>query len=202
MASTAISPTIREFADGYNFNDFFFDELMPFVHNWLPASARPGRQLRGRVLHGRSRGLDVRAVAAGQVRGHRADRQSSQELHVPRSRTATWTRSEFRRHGGGRQQGIRHCVWKPGQRHQAQRSQHDRQVPYGRVPSWIHMNTPGTAFARSRRPGSCRRRTCPAGPKTSCIRRSFASRSTRMELGAEVHHLRLRRRCRRRLWLL
>jgi putative tributyrin esterase len=30
-----------EFADGYNFSDFFFEELIPFVHNWLPASARP-----------------------------------------------------------------------------------------------------------------------------------------------------------------
>jgi S-formylglutathione hydrolase FrmB len=28
------------FADGYNFSDFFFDELMPFVHNWFPASDR------------------------------------------------------------------------------------------------------------------------------------------------------------------
>jgi putative tributyrin esterase len=30
-----------EFADGYNFRDFFFDELMPFVHSWFPASDRP-----------------------------------------------------------------------------------------------------------------------------------------------------------------
>jgi putative tributyrin esterase len=30
-----------EFADGYNFSDFFFEELMPFVHNWLPASDKP-----------------------------------------------------------------------------------------------------------------------------------------------------------------
>jgi putative tributyrin esterase len=29
-----------EFADGYNYSDFFFDELMPFVHNWLPASPK------------------------------------------------------------------------------------------------------------------------------------------------------------------
>lgn len=29
------------FAHGYNFSDFFFEELMPFVHNWLPASADP-----------------------------------------------------------------------------------------------------------------------------------------------------------------
>ncbi len=27
-----------QFADGYNYSDFFFDELMPFVYNWLPAS--------------------------------------------------------------------------------------------------------------------------------------------------------------------
>ena len=30
-----------QFAYGYNFMDFFFDELMPFVHNWFPASSRP-----------------------------------------------------------------------------------------------------------------------------------------------------------------
>jgi putative tributyrin esterase len=30
-----------EFADGYNFCDFFFEELMPFIHNWFPASSRP-----------------------------------------------------------------------------------------------------------------------------------------------------------------
>jgi len=30
-----------EFADGYNFSDFFFDELMPFIHNWFPASDNP-----------------------------------------------------------------------------------------------------------------------------------------------------------------
>ena len=30
-----------QFADGYNFCDFFFDELMPFVYNWLPASDDP-----------------------------------------------------------------------------------------------------------------------------------------------------------------
>jgi putative tributyrin esterase len=29
-----------EFADGYNYSDFFFEELMPFVHNWLPASPK------------------------------------------------------------------------------------------------------------------------------------------------------------------
>jgi len=28
------------FADGFNFSDFFFEELMPFAHNWLPASTR------------------------------------------------------------------------------------------------------------------------------------------------------------------
>ena len=27
-----------QFADGYYFSDFFFDELMPFVYNWFPAS--------------------------------------------------------------------------------------------------------------------------------------------------------------------
>jgi enterochelin esterase-like enzyme len=27
-----------EFADGYNYLDFFFNELMPFIYNWLPAS--------------------------------------------------------------------------------------------------------------------------------------------------------------------
>lgn len=30
-----------EFADGYNFSDFFFDELMPFIHHWFPASDHP-----------------------------------------------------------------------------------------------------------------------------------------------------------------
>jgi putative tributyrin esterase len=30
-----------QFADGYNFSDFFFNELMPFIHNWFPASAQP-----------------------------------------------------------------------------------------------------------------------------------------------------------------
>jgi putative tributyrin esterase len=30
-----------EFADGYCFSDFFFDELMPFIYNWLPASDNP-----------------------------------------------------------------------------------------------------------------------------------------------------------------
>ena len=30
-----------QFAYGYNYSDFFFDELMPFVHNWLPASTLP-----------------------------------------------------------------------------------------------------------------------------------------------------------------
>jgi S-formylglutathione hydrolase FrmB len=30
-----------EFADGYNYLDFFFDELMPFMHNWFPASSDP-----------------------------------------------------------------------------------------------------------------------------------------------------------------
>lgn len=30
-----------EFADGYNFSDFFFEELMPFIYNWLPASRKP-----------------------------------------------------------------------------------------------------------------------------------------------------------------
>lgn len=30
-----------EFADGYNFSDFFFEELMPFIYNWLPASDDP-----------------------------------------------------------------------------------------------------------------------------------------------------------------
>jgi putative tributyrin esterase len=29
------------FAHGYNFSDFFFDELMPFIYNWLPASDDP-----------------------------------------------------------------------------------------------------------------------------------------------------------------
>jgi putative tributyrin esterase len=27
-----------QFADGYNFFDFFFNELMPFIYNWFPAS--------------------------------------------------------------------------------------------------------------------------------------------------------------------
>jgi pimeloyl-ACP methyl ester carboxylesterase len=27
-----------EFADGYNFSDFFFDEIMPYIHYWFPAS--------------------------------------------------------------------------------------------------------------------------------------------------------------------
>jgi pimeloyl-ACP methyl ester carboxylesterase len=31
-----------EFADGFNFTDFFFDELMPFIHNWFPASGKSG----------------------------------------------------------------------------------------------------------------------------------------------------------------
>ncbi len=30
-----------QFADGYNFSDFFFDELMPFIYNWFPASDQP-----------------------------------------------------------------------------------------------------------------------------------------------------------------
>jgi putative tributyrin esterase len=30
-----------QFADGYNFSDFFFDELMPFIHHWFPASSQP-----------------------------------------------------------------------------------------------------------------------------------------------------------------
>jgi putative tributyrin esterase len=30
-----------EFANGYNFSDFFFDELLPFIYNWFPASANP-----------------------------------------------------------------------------------------------------------------------------------------------------------------
>jgi putative tributyrin esterase len=30
-----------QFADGYNFSDFFFEELMPFIYNWFPASAEP-----------------------------------------------------------------------------------------------------------------------------------------------------------------
>lgn len=30
-----------QFADGYNFSDFFFNELMPFIHNWFPASDAP-----------------------------------------------------------------------------------------------------------------------------------------------------------------
>ena len=29
-----------EFADGYNFSDFFFEELMPFIYNWFPASIK------------------------------------------------------------------------------------------------------------------------------------------------------------------
>lgn len=30
-----------QFTDGYNYNNFFFDELMPYIHNWFPASDRP-----------------------------------------------------------------------------------------------------------------------------------------------------------------
>lgn len=30
-----------QFADGYNFLDFFFGELMPFIYNWFPASDKP-----------------------------------------------------------------------------------------------------------------------------------------------------------------
>lgn len=30
-----------EFGEGYMFTDFFFDELMPFIYNWLPASSEP-----------------------------------------------------------------------------------------------------------------------------------------------------------------
>ncbi len=30
-----------QFGEGYLFTDYFFDELMPFVHNWLPVSAAP-----------------------------------------------------------------------------------------------------------------------------------------------------------------
>lgn len=30
-----------EFADGYNFKDFFFEELMPFIYNWFPVSEAP-----------------------------------------------------------------------------------------------------------------------------------------------------------------
>src|SRR5260370_15121801 len=30
-----------QFADGYNFSDFFFDELMPYIYNWFPASNKP-----------------------------------------------------------------------------------------------------------------------------------------------------------------
>lgn len=30
-----------EFSDGYYFSDFFFDELMPFIYNWFPASEDP-----------------------------------------------------------------------------------------------------------------------------------------------------------------
>lgn len=30
-----------EFADGYYFRDFFFEELMPMICNWFPASERP-----------------------------------------------------------------------------------------------------------------------------------------------------------------
>lgn len=30
-----------EFSDGFNVSKFFIDELMPFVHNWLPASSDP-----------------------------------------------------------------------------------------------------------------------------------------------------------------
>lgn len=30
-----------EFGDGYNFSDFFFEELMPFIYNWFSASQKP-----------------------------------------------------------------------------------------------------------------------------------------------------------------
>lgn len=30
-----------EFSDGYNFSDYFFEELMPFIYNWFPASDNP-----------------------------------------------------------------------------------------------------------------------------------------------------------------
>lgn len=30
-----------EFSDGYNFSDYFLEELMPFIYNWFPASADP-----------------------------------------------------------------------------------------------------------------------------------------------------------------
>ena len=30
-----------QFADGYNFSSFFFEELMPFIYNWFPASDKP-----------------------------------------------------------------------------------------------------------------------------------------------------------------
>jgi putative tributyrin esterase len=30
-----------EFGDGYYFLDFFFEELMPFIYNWFPASDKP-----------------------------------------------------------------------------------------------------------------------------------------------------------------
>jgi putative tributyrin esterase len=30
-----------EFANGYNFSNFFFEELMPFIYNWFPASDAP-----------------------------------------------------------------------------------------------------------------------------------------------------------------
>jgi putative tributyrin esterase len=30
-----------QFAHGYNFSDFFFEELMPFIYNWFPASDEP-----------------------------------------------------------------------------------------------------------------------------------------------------------------
>ena len=30
-----------EFGDGYMFQNFFFEELMPFIQNWLPASTAP-----------------------------------------------------------------------------------------------------------------------------------------------------------------
>jgi S-formylglutathione hydrolase FrmB len=30
-----------QFADGYNFSEFFFDELMPLIYNWFPASDQP-----------------------------------------------------------------------------------------------------------------------------------------------------------------
>lgn len=30
-----------EFAGGYNYTDFFFEELMPMIYGWLPVSSRP-----------------------------------------------------------------------------------------------------------------------------------------------------------------